>query len=203
MKKIIPFKQEVFFKTQIDEITSISLEHTLKKKEEFLVSGDFIITGDYKMTDASINTENFIFTLPFDIVVDDKYNTTNLTVDIEDFYYEIVNENKMLVNIEVCLDSLEEKKLTNKETLKEETIDERETLEHPIVIDDDVSAVFEQVNKEKKDYTTYTIHIMRENDTIESVLLKYKLAKEDLEIYNDLGNIKIGDKLIIPFIDEN
>src|SRR5574344_1420816 len=175
MKKIIPFKQEVFFKTQIDEITSISLEHTLKKKEEFLVSGDFIITGDYKMTDASINTENFIFTLPFDIVVDDKYNTTNLTVDIEDFYYEIVNENKMLVNIEVCLDSLEEKKLTNKETLKEETIDERETLEHPIVIDDYVSAVFEQVNKEKKDYTTYTIHIMRENDTIESVLLKYKL----------------------------
>ena len=201
MKKIVPFKQEVFFKTQIDEITSISLEHTLKKEEDYLVSGNFILTGDYKMTDVSINTEAFDFTLPFDIVLDDKYDTSKITVDIEDFYYEIVNENKMLVNIEVCIDNLEEKPLI--EDLKEEIIDDRETLEHPIVIDEEVAAVFEEVDKTTNDHTTYHIYIMRENDTLESVLIKYKLTKEELSIYNDVENIKIGDKLIIPYIDEN
>ena len=30
MKKIVPFKKDINFKTNIAEITSISLEHTLK-----------------------------------------------------------------------------------------------------------------------------------------------------------------------------
>ena len=30
MKKIIPFKKDITFKTNLSEITSISLEHTLK-----------------------------------------------------------------------------------------------------------------------------------------------------------------------------
>lgn len=196
MKKIVPFKQEVFFKTDIDEITSISLEHTLKKVEEYLITGDFIITGDYKMTDTSINTEKFEFKLPFDIILDDKYDTSKITIDIDDFYYEIVNENKMLINIEIGVDSLEEKPLIEP-TLQEEL---RETIEHPIIIDEDVEEVF---NETKSDHTTYNIYIMRENDTIENVLLKYKLTKEELGIYNDLENIKIGDKLIIPYIDED
>ena len=64
MKQIIPFKKELLFKTKVSEITSISLEHNLSLTEDDLVSGEFVITGDYKMTDASINREKFEFTLP-------------------------------------------------------------------------------------------------------------------------------------------
>ena len=65
MKQIIPFKKELLFKTKVSEITSISLEHTLSLKEDDLISGEFIINGDYKMTEGSINREKFSFTLPF------------------------------------------------------------------------------------------------------------------------------------------
>ena len=73
MRQIIPFKKELLFKTKISEITSISLEHTLRLVEDNLVSGEFHISGDYKMTEASINREKFYFTLPFEIDLDNDY----------------------------------------------------------------------------------------------------------------------------------
>ena len=42
---------------------------------------------------------------------------------------------------------------------------------------------------------------MREEDTIEKIMLKYNVSKEVLDEYNNLSNIKIGDKIIIPSID--
>ena len=74
MKQIIPFKKEFLFKTKVNEITSISLEHTIKEKDSDKISGIFIITGDYKMTASSINREKFNFTLPFDIELNKNYN---------------------------------------------------------------------------------------------------------------------------------
>ena len=45
MKKIIPFKKEMLFNNNVHEITSISLEHDLKEKENNLVSGNYHIQG--------------------------------------------------------------------------------------------------------------------------------------------------------------
>ena len=61
MKKIVPFKHDLFFKENIDEITSISLEHTLKSDSNNQISGEFIITGEYKITKQSINVDKFEF----------------------------------------------------------------------------------------------------------------------------------------------
>ena len=41
-----------------------------------------------------------------------------------------------------------------------------------------------------------------EGDTIDKIIEKYNITKEELEKYNDLGDIKIGDKLIIPANDK-
>ena len=41
-------------------------------------------------------------------------------------------------------------------------------------------------------------HIVKEEDTIEKILTKYEISKEDFENYNDINNIKSGDKVIIP-----
>ena len=101
MKQIIPFKQELLFKTKISEITSISLEHTLSLKEEDLISGEFLISGDYKMTEGSINREKFSFNLPFEIALDSRYDVNNLVIDIDNFYYEVVNNEALQVNIDV------------------------------------------------------------------------------------------------------
>ena len=53
MKKIIPFKKDIIFKTNISEITSISLEHNLKSSTDS-VNGDLIVSGEYKILSLKI-----------------------------------------------------------------------------------------------------------------------------------------------------
>ena len=119
MRQIIPFKKELLFKTKISEITSISLEHTLRLVEDDLVSGEFHISGDYKMTEASINREKFYFTLPFEIDLDADYISDSVSIDIDNFYYEVVNDDSLQVNIDVFVDG-EKKKVIPEEVAVEE-----------------------------------------------------------------------------------
>ncbi len=218
MKKIVPFKKDITFDSNIAEISSISLEHTLKLKEENLVSGEFIISGTYKMTEASLNVDSFEYKLPFDISIDKKYNTKNIDVDINDFYYEVINNEILSISIEVVLDGLEEKaqekeeiRMTEEklETLEEnkEAVDTNEDLQ-PVSIAEDseevnreedntVKSIFEGLDENER-YAVYKVHIVTENDTTESIITEYGINREDLEAYNDLSDLKIGDKLIIP-----
>ena len=218
MKKIVPFKKAITFDSNIAEISSISLEHTLKLKEENLVSGEFIISGTYKMTEASLNVDSFEYKLPFDISIDKKYNTKNIDVDINDFYYEVINNEILSISIEVVLDGLEEKaqekeeiRMTEEklETLEEnkEAVDTNEALQ-PVSIAEDseevnreedntVKSIFEGLDENER-YAVYKVHIVTENDTTESIITEYGINREDLEAYNDLSDLKIGDKLIIP-----
>jgi len=280
MKQVIPFKKDIIFKTKISDITSISLEHTLSYEDDS-ISGDFILSGDYKMTDASINKEDFYYKLPFDIALDCRYDTSKLKIEIEDFYYEIINSDVLRVNIEVSLDGLEE----YKESEEDEEID-NDDYKEPTILDIDDNALqaleekidslqedlvrnYEHLNKinkqnfnemnneelnneikmpqsnfkessntnieeieeiienqseeinmknqiknnnidtkeikslfsnlnEEETFSTYHVYIMRSEDTLESVVAKYNISKEILSKYNDIDNIKLGDKLIIP-----
>lgn len=195
MKKIIPFKKEISFNTDIYEISSISLEHNLKVKESNLISGEFIVSGTYKQTETSVNTEPFEYNLPFDISIDKKYNTDNVTVDINDFYYEVNNKN-LSVDIEVAIDNLEEKEraeeVKNEDNLKIEIPSKTETSNV-----ENIKNIFDNMD-ENESYAVYKVHIVTENDTIESILQKYEITKEQLENYNDLKEFKIGDKIIVP-----
>lgn len=115
MKQIIPFKKELLFKTKVSEITSISLEHTLMLKEEDLISGEFHIMGDYKMTEGSIIRENFSFQLPFEIALDGEYQKDSIVIDIDNFYYEVINNEALQVNIDVYVEG---EKLEKKEEVE-------------------------------------------------------------------------------------
>lgn len=221
MKKIVPFKKDLIFKTNVAEITSISLEHNLSLKENNLVSGNFVLTGSYKISDTSLNTENFEFKLPFDINIDEKYLTDNLIVDIDDFYYEILDNKKLSVNIDVLLDKLEEKPLIEpvKEFEEARCVEEEfpfKELEESISLEipkNEINDIDNQPENEKivvssifdnfgdnENFSSYYIYFFRENDTIESVMQKYSITKENLGLYNNLDELKIGDKLIIPSI---
>ena len=49
-------------------------------------------------------------------------------------------------------------------------------------------------------YSTYKDYFEKESDTIESIVINYGITRELLEQYNDISDVKIGDKLIIPSI---
>ena len=215
MNKIVPFKKDITFENNIAEISSISLEHTLKLKEENLVSGEFIISGTYKMTEASLNVDPFEYKLPFDISIDRKYSTKDINVDINDFYYEVINNEILSVNIEVILNGLEEKDKEKEENILSEEIETLDDIREETInneqsqivnnienneetkMENNVKTIFEDLDENER-YAVYKVHIVTENDTIESISSEYNVNKEDLEAYNDLSELKIGDKLIIP-----
>ncbi len=233
MKKIVPFRKEISFKTNVSEITSISLEHDLHL-EESEIRGNFTLSGEYKMNDTSVNVEGFHYDLPFQIALDEKYILDSVVCDIDDFYYEIVNDNILSISIDVLIDKLEEKPLmetreciesddvlptVEKESTerleKEESVEEVFEEKREIQTERDrkmdiqgalsvestvpeVKSIFDSFDDKMENYASYKVYIVREEDTIESILVKYTIAREELEKYNNLKEIKIGDKLIIP-----
>ena len=58
--------------------------------------------------------------------------------------------------------------------------------------------IFESFDPKNETYVTYNVHIVREEDNIDSICLKYGVTKEEISYYNDISIIKLGDKLIVP-----
>ncbi len=215
MKKTVPLKKDLAFKTNISEIISIALDHELNLSDR-TIKGNLIISGSYKINDTSVNTEEFKYNIPVNIEMSERYILDNMTIDINDFYYEIVNNNLLSVNIEIGLDNLEEEDILPPFKYQEE---EPQKLIVPIedntepkniakedemsrLDTEDVKSLFTSFDESTETYSTYKVCIIKENDTIESILLKYNITREVLEQYNDVSDIKIGDKLIIPAIYE-
>lgn len=124
MRQVIPFTKNIEFKTMVNEITNISLEHTLSLKDQYNVNGDFIITGKYKLTPTSPTEESFSYKIPIDIAIDSKYKTDNIQLEIDDFKYEKFDSNKLKVDIDLSIDNLEKKEETIKEKREEKVLEE-------------------------------------------------------------------------------
>lgn len=251
VKKIIPFRKDLEFNTPLYEITSISLEHHLTKKSDTLISGNFIISGDYKQAESSENKDPFNFTLPFDIALATKIDLDDMLLDVDDFYYE-TGKNTLKVNIDLMLDATEIEKEVKEEEDKREDVESKsdddesnrditsyndigykmpevESLPNNISLDDiepdnfindnsdnniNINNINTNINNntntndnnnlfagfETADtYTAYRVYLIKEEDTIDTILKKYNVTKEDLSLYNDLSDIKYGDKIIIPY----
>lgn len=189
MNKIIPFKKEITFKTDIYDITSISLEHNYKINDN-IVNGEFIINGEY-VKNLIDEKDPFIYNIPFKTIIDDIYDTKNIKVDIDDFNYNIKDSNILEININLLIDNLEKKEI------EEETLEILDR-EMPNEINEEVTSIFNNFSDKDEKYVTYHVHIYRENDDLNNILNEYKITKEDLSNYNNLDNLTIGSKLIIP-----
>ena len=196
MNKIIPFNKEITFDDEIGEITSIALDDTLKFTDSYTIGGELIVRGCYK---NSLESKDFSYPIPVEIAVDSKYDTGKAKIMVDDFYYEIINNNILKVKIDLILDDLfykQEEILP----LEREEIEESEKIE--VLPQEDTLNLFKEIDDDEKNYSIYRVYVIEENDTLDSILNKYKIPKEELEHYNDLSMIKPGIKLIIPSIDE-
>lgn len=230
MRQTIPFVKDISFNSKIAEITSISLEHNLKMENNDSVVGTFTISGKYKVNKISINEEEFKKDINFDITLDDKYDSSKVIIDIDDFYYEIVNEEYLRVHIDVLIDNLlyikkeekpfiqeiekndlaelkTEERISNVNDLKDISFEEEK--ENAIKQDNDTikkddkdSSITTNFLNEKEQYITYKVHIIRENETVDTIIEKYNVSKEELEKYNSLDNVGLGTKIIVPISSE-
>lgn len=238
MKKIIPMSKEITFRTMIGEMTEVSIEDTLTLISEHSIEGNIIVKGRYKMTEASAIEENFEEEIPVTIDLDEKYDTSEIEVNIDDFYYEIINEDRLRIHLEVAVDGLveqeketipleespKEAELSSKETREvlsdellsfneipevpeevtpvkpqeiEEVIPVLDQIKEPS-IEPNMNSIFTALENTEETFSTYYVYIVRENDTIDSIIEKYKTSREQLADYNNLDEVKLGTKLIIP-----
>ena len=236
MNLIIPFTKDIKFNSSIAEITSISLEHDYTVNDGEIL-GNFIVSGHYKSHELSGNKEHFEYVLPFSVELTTRIDRNSVDFSIEDFTYEIKNNDTLEVRIEYSVNALEEKKETKEEVVEEEPLFERveedvtledmldkinedirddeeaeetdkedtmetEVIEQRDVTEDDKKTIIDSINDADDAFVTYHIHIMKETDTIDTVCTKYNTTSNILSEYNDLSTVAIGDKLIIPDINE-
>ena len=59
------------------------------------------------------------------------------------------------------------------------------------------------ISQKDEQYISYYVHIVRENDSIESISNKYNISINDLKEYNDIDKIALGNKIIIPYVEND
>ena len=98
MNEVYVIDKEFLFKNSVHSITSISIEHEQKLENSHLI-GEFIISGDYRLHEVSINREDFSFRVPFDVEIKSNVNLDSVELEITDFSYNI-NEDELAVHVE-------------------------------------------------------------------------------------------------------
>lgn len=209
--------KEFLFKSSIYEITSISIEdnHDINGSK---IEGEFIISGDYRLHEISINKEDFCFKLPYTHELPSNINLDTVELEITDFNYEFNNNDELKVHIEYILTAEEGIKLFESEDelnkfldnndaeiidLKENTRAQNEVLlpetkeetETPSKIDENM--ILGSINEEEK-YVKYHIHTVTMNDSIESITKEYNISLNTLKKYNTFENLELNMKLLIP-----
>ena len=191
MKKLIPFRKEISI-GNIYEVTSISLEHNLSINDN-VVSGNFIVSGEYLMTEASKDTIPFNYDIPFTIDIDNTYDISNALIDVDD----LIERDESMDRLDILSDN----------TIDLDAIDnniEINNFNDEVIIksDEDIKkSLFSNLDN-TDNYVNYRVYIVRENDNIDGIMKKYNVNKNMLEDYNDLTNIKVGDKIIIPYVKD-
>ena len=238
MKENLKIEKELLFKNNIKDITSISLDNDYKINKQ-QITGNFIINGEYKIHEISINKEKFNFKIPYSYDINNDIDTSTVKVDITNFTYDY-KKDELLVNIEYKItgdrkdvllfadeESLDDflkrnevevisdridniKKEIDEKNNNEPTKDNEEkkvleTKKDEIRVNTDTENekvtekdIINNINNVQDKFITYKVYKLKETDTLESIVMKYHTTIDELKEYNDLSNIKINDKIIIP-----
>lgn len=252
MKENYLIEKEIKFSNNIAEIISISLEEKHEFKDN-KVEGNFIVSGEYKIHEISLNKEKFSYKIPFSQEIKNDIDPETLELEITNFVYDSDNDNLYVTinylitgdrkdillfddeedldeflksrevdlviddinnDIDNCLEKQEERVvIEGSEKNSEENLEEKREVKEvePIVEEDKINdrdidqskeELLKNVNVDDDNYITYKVHIVKQEDTEEAIMLKYNITMDDLKEYNNYTNLSLGDKLIIPVVNE-
>ncbi len=232
MKKKINIEKRIDFPTMVGEISAISLEKDLKFISEDEIEGNLILSGKYKITEASRLEEDFNYKIPISINLTEKLDINTCNIEISNFTYKMYDENIMNCNIELLIEGLElletneerecdgdikeieipsivdksnnennEEIINQKSNNEDTTIKKEKIVEKQEESNSSNMSIF-NINDDNETYGTLLVYVVKENETINSIITKYKTTIEELEKYNDLKNLATGSKLIIPLMNE-
>lgn len=241
MKKKVSFQKKIEFPSMIGDVSAIALDSKIIFIDESNCSGDLILSGKYKLTEASRLEEDFLYKIPTEISLTEKIDLNTAKVEISDFSYEIENEDTMVCNIELTISGLELIELEDErecdgevneqlledlpmiEKVQEDVKSSLENEERKEVFEDENSleqkkeeklvteekektnenqSIFINISEDAETYGTFLVYIIRQNESINNIIEKYNTSIEELEKYNNLNDLSIGTKLIIPLLND-
>lgn len=172
MNTKIPFTKDIPFEKKVSEITSISLEHEIKEKESIL-KGNFIVSGDYKSHEISVNKEPFSYMLPFEIELASDIDVDSIEFMIDDFTYEVIDNSSLRVNIDFNIVANKKEVLEESESIFEdpsnlfiENEQRQDALEEQNIIQDikdETVVVNDQIVEEEDNDVVQAINEIKEN----------------------------------------
>ena len=211
MKKKVSFDKKIEFPTMIGEITEVSLENNLKFINDSNIEGNLILIGKYKLTEASRIEEDFKYDIPVEVTLNERLDLNTTNIEISDFYYEIEDEKDFVCHVELSIDGLEiieeleEERECDGDNIEEKEIEipimEKEKIKEEI-IEEKSDSLFGNLDDDNDTYGTFIVYMVRQNESINNIIEKYHTTVEELQKYNDINNIEIGSKLIIPYTNE-
>ena len=242
MKENKHIEKELLFKTNIKDITSISLDIDYNVLDNY-VEGNYLINGEYKIHELSINKEKFDFKIPFKYELDTSISKDSVKLEISDFTYDY-EKDELIVNIDSILtgDKNEVLEFDTKELLDDflsdkevdvidtrideikDTLINQDNCEKVTEIDikDEEKPSVESINinekvelkdnyikernvdklvnnvKDNESFVTYKIVKLKDDETLESIVMKYHTTIDELKEYNDLNSLNVNNKIIIP-----
>ena len=212
MKQIITLEKEIAFKTMLGDITSISLEPDLAFINDSEIEGNLIISGTYKMTEASTLEEKFNYKVPVEIMLTTSLLEDKRKVDVNNFTYEIVNEEALAIKVELLIEGLEKIEIEEDDNidLKEEVRNsDSEEEEIEVLTTNDLDDTTEEVTTnvmsddiKEEISTVMNDDVKEEVSTVMNDDVKEELPtiKEEVEtIKEDTNNKKVMDSIFSAF----
>lgn len=120
---------------------------------------------------------------------------------------ELINRDETLENTtDNFLDSAVEEQVivsnNQEKSMQQMNVEQEQELEKNVEQQENVTSLFSSFKDSDETFATYSVYIVRENDTVESIMKQYQVNRENLEEYNDLSSISVGSKIIIPKVYE-
>ena len=192
---------DFYYEIVNDNILSINIDVLIDKLEDKPLIEDIRIVENEPIISNTI--------------VEDNNMETIETKKAEKIYIEELKQEKIIENDPDDKRCIEEEtketsnliiensvqKNENIQIEKKEKKEEKIMQEQIIDNDNQMKSLFMTLDNEVEDYSTYKVYLVRDGDSIESIMEKYGIDRETLNLYNDLSELKIGDKLIIPTIN--
>lgn len=182
MNEVFTIDREFLFKSTIHEITSISIEHNYDINGSNL-EGEFIISGDYRLHEISINKEDFSFKIPFTHEIRSNVNLDTIDVEITDFSYDFNNGDELTVHVEYLVKGNEAVLEFSDEDKLNEFLDNNKAVE--------VVSLLDEVKDEKTKEEEKTV-----DDKVKDT------PKENIDDRNQNDDKKIDENMILNSINE-
>lgn len=210
------FKFTVPFSVDLaNRINHDTLEFSIDNFTYDLVGNDMNIFIDYALyaEDAKEDgcREEMRDVDPLDLIIEDNQEPVEKKIELEETLSQedpertidgTTEKGEEIPQEDEVKESSTELRDNNTEANRTENVNEackemQDTNSREMIMPENISSLGTE-----NDYLTYHVHIVKETDSLESIAMHYKIDKDDIIKLNNIENVTLNDKLIIPINNE-